>query len=182
MRTGARVLIALVALAAAGLLTVKFKFPAPLPGTPQTAPANPTAALFAAEFPDEKGRMQKLEQWRGRVVVLNFWATWCAPCREEMPELSAFHDKYRIRGLTVLGISTDDAAKIRQFARETPVSYPLLAGEFAAMNLAESLGNNKGILPYTVLIARDGSVAAAYFGRLDMRILEQQAPILLKTR
>lgn len=178
MRTSARVLIAFVVLAAAGLLLVKTRFPALLPGVSATAPASATEALFAASFPDAQGRTQTLGQWRGQVVVLNFWATWCPPCREEMPELSAFHDKFRAQGVIVLGLSTDDAEKIRQFALEAPTSYPLLAGDFEAMSLAESLGNNRGILPYTVVMRRDGSIAAAYLGRVDMTVLERDVRAL----
>lgn len=178
MRTVAGVLIALFVLAAAGLLLVRTQFPALLPGASATASASATQALFAASFPDAQGQAQQLGQWRGQVVVLNFWATWCPPCREEMPELSAFHDKFRAQGVTVLGLSTDDAEKIRQFALEAPTSYPLLAGDFEAMRLAESLGNNQGILPYTVVMRRDGSIAAAYLGRVDMALLERDVRAL----
>lgn len=130
-------------------------------------------ALYAANFPDSDGRMQSLEQWRGKLLVVNFWATWCPPCREEMPELSRFHERYRDQGIVVLGIATDDVAKIRDFSRETKVSYPLLAGDLDAMNLGNALGNNKGILPYTVILDRDGGVVKTYFGRVNSIMLEE---------
>src|ERR1051325_6762894 len=87
-----------------------------------------TQSLFAAIYPDASGQAQVVNQWRGKLVVVNFWATWCPPCREEMPELSQLQDQYRERGLVVLGISTDDIAKMREFNIDTKVSYPLLAG------------------------------------------------------
>src|SRR3954469_8437187 len=87
-----------------------------------------TQSLFAAAYPDASGQTQAVSQWRGQLAVVNFWATWGPPCREEMPELSQLQDQYRDRGVVVLGISTDEVAKIREFNAETKVSYPLLAG------------------------------------------------------
>lgn len=173
MRIVARVLTGMLALAAAGVLAYRILVPATGTATDGSPAISGVPALFAATFPDQNGSAQPLAQWRGKVVVVNFWATWCPPCREEMPELSAFQDKYSSRDVVILGISTDDVAKIRDFAKESPTRYPLLSGDFEAMALAESLGNNKGILPYTVLLGRDGRIVRAYFGRLDMKILEQ---------
>jgi peroxiredoxin len=80
----------------------------------------------------------------------------------------------------VLGIATDDVAKIREFTKETKVSYPLLAGDLDAMNLGNALGNNKGILPYTVILDRDGSVVKTFFGRVNHVMLEEAVlPLLL---
>lgn len=137
-----------------------------------TAPAD-TASLFAASFTDTQGRSQPLAQWRNRVLVVNFWASWCPPCRDEMPELSDIQDRYRELGVVVLGISTDDAAIMQQFAQMSPVSYPLLAGEAAAMDLAIELGNQRRALPYTIVLRRDGSIAASHVGRIDPASLER---------
>lgn len=139
-------------------------------------------ALYAANFPDSEGETQSLEQWRGKLLVVNFWATWCPPCREEMPELSQFHERYQDKGIVVLGIATDDVAKIREFSKETKVSYPLLAGDMDAVNLGNALGNNKGILPYTVILDRDGKVVKTYFGRVNSVMLEEALlPLLAQT-
>ena len=179
MRTVARVLIGILILAAAGFLAYRMLAPATGTKTDKVAASGAVEALFAASFPDQIGATQSLNQWRGKVIVVNFWATWCPPCREEMPELSAFQDQYRSRDVVVLGISTDDVAKIRDFVQASPTTYPLLSGDFEAMALAESLGNNKGILPYTVLLRPDGSVSSAYLGRLDMKILEKDVLALI---
>jgi peroxiredoxin len=179
MRTVARVLIGILILAAAGLLAYGVLVSATGTKTDKGSPSGAVEALFAASFPDQTGTAQSLDQWRGKVIVVNFWATWCPPCREEMPELSAFQDQFRSRNLVVLGISTDDVAKIREFAKQSPTTYPLLSGDFEAMALAEGLGNNKGILPYTVLLKPDGSVSSTYLGRLDMKILEKDVIALI---
>ena len=90
-----------------------------------------------------------------------------------MPELSHLHENYKSRDVTVLGIATEDVAKIEEFARETKVSYPLLAGDMEAMNLGNALGNNRGILPYTVIIGRDGEVVKTFFGQVNSVMLEE---------
>ncbi len=138
-----------------------------------------TQALFAAEFPDENGQMQSISQWQGKIIVLNFWATWCPPCREEMPELSALNSEYNNKNVIVLGIAIDEIPLIKEFTEETPVSYPLLAAENGGMELGASLGNNKGVLPYTLIIKPDGSVAKTYFGRITKPLLEETIKTLL---
>jgi thiol-disulfide isomerase/thioredoxin len=140
-----------------------------------------TGALFAASFPDSQGQTQAIKQWRGKVLVVNFWATWCPPCCEEMPELSGLQEKYRADGLAIVGIATDDIDKMRDFARLNPAAYPLLAGDSEASNLADGLGNDRSVLPYTVLIGRDGRVIASYYGLLDMPLLEGALQPLLNT-
>jgi peroxiredoxin len=90
-----------------------------------------------------------------------------------MPELSNLHASYQDQNLIVLGISSDDPGKIREFANQTPVSYPLLSGDIDAMNISESLGNDKGVLPYTVIIAPDGNLLKSYFGLINQALLEQ---------
>lgn len=138
-----------------------------------------TQALFTANFPDEKGQSQPLNQYEGKVVVLNFWASWCEPCREEMPELSTLHSEYKDRNVVVLGMAIEDVAAINEFLKETKVSYPLFSAETQGMDIAASLGNNKGVLPYTVIIKADGTVAKTYFGRITKPLLEETLKTIL---
>jgi len=138
-----------------------------------------TETLFAASFPDENGQPQDLEQYAGKVVVLNFWASWCEPCREEMPELSQLHTEYKDRNLVVLGMAIEDAAAVKDFLKETKVSYPLFAADMQGMEIASNLGNNKGVLPFTVIIKADGTVAKTYFGRVTKPLLEQTLKTLI---
>ena len=138
-----------------------------------------TQALFNATMPDEKGHPQALKQYAGKVVVLNFWATWCEPCREEMPELSKLHDTYKNKNLVVLGVAIDDVGAVSNFVKETKVSYPLFAADMQGMQYATNLGNDKDVLPYTVIIKTDGTVAKTYFGRVTQHLLEETLSKLL---
>ena len=138
-----------------------------------------TQTLFAANFPNENGRPQALKQYAGKIVVLNFWASWCEPCREEMPELSELHTAYKDRNLVVLGMAIEDVAAINDFLKETKVSYPLFAADMQGMEIASNLGNDKGVLPFTVIIKADGSVAKTYFGRVTKPLLEQTLKTLM---
>ncbi len=129
--------------------------------------------LMNASFTDINGQQQAIKQWRGKVIVLNFWATWCPPCREEMPELSAMQEQYNNKNLIIIGLSTDDLDKTKDFIKTAPVNYPILAGDMEAMNLAETLGNNRGILPYTVIVDANGTIVKTFFGRVNQQLLEK---------
>lgn len=130
-------------------------------------------AFFSAKFPDSQGNMKALGKWRGKIMVVNFWATWCSPCREEMPELSEIQDKYAKQGLIVLGIATDDVDKIHEFMQTTQVSYTLLAGGMDTMDLSSILGNSKGGLPFTVILDGNGSIVKSFEGRVSQAELEE---------
>ena len=138
-----------------------------------------TQALFNATLPDEKGRPQALKQYVGKIVVLNFWATWCEPCREEMPELSQLNDAYKNKNVIVLGVAIDDVGAVGNFVKETKVSYPLFAADMDGMQYATNLGNDKDVLPFTVIIKADGTVAKTYFGRITKPLLEETLSKLL---
>lgn len=132
----------------------------------------PTQSLFSAKLPNEDGVSQDLSQYKGKVIVLNFWATWCPPCREEMPELSALYNEYQSKNVVVLGIAIDELSLMKTFTTETPVSYPLFAAEEEGMGIGSSLGNDKGVLPYTVIINSEGKIVKTFFGRITKPLLE----------
>jgi thiol-disulfide isomerase/thioredoxin len=140
------------------------------------APRNPEApalaALWQLNFPDDTGRLQPLSQWRGQVMVLNFWASWCAPCREEMPDFVALRTQFRPSGVEFVGIAIDNPASVSQFLQQMPVNYPILIGEGAAHSLARQLGNPSGALPYTIVLDRDGNIVLSHLGRLPRATLE----------
>ena len=133
---------------------------------PLAVGAAATDAFFAAAFPDADGRPQPLSQWRGRPLVVNFWATWCPPCVEEMPDLQRIRDEYRDRGVEVIGIGIDNAAKIAAFRDKLGLTLPLLVAGVGGSDLNRALGNAGGALPYTVLIGVDGRIRERHLGQV----------------
>ncbi|NJA89583.1 TlpA family protein disulfide reductase [Rhodocyclus tenuis] len=133
--------------------------------------------VLAATLPDASGHTQAMAQWRGKTLVVNFWAAWCPPCREEMPAFSRAQEKYRHRGVQFVGIALDSADNVKAFARETPVSYPLLVASDDGADLARSAGNTTVALPYTLIIDATGKARYAHLGYLaenDLESLLQQ--------
>lgn len=123
--------------------------------------------LLAATLPDLDARPQAIGQWRGKVMVINFWATWCPPCLEEIPEFVRMQASQGDRGLQFVGIAIDDVAKVRDFAARFRVNYPMLVGEFEAVELARLAGNKLGGLPFTVIVDRDGRLVGTELGGLN---------------
>lgn len=122
--------------------------------------------LFEQTFQDLDGRTDAMSLLKGQVVVVNFWATWCPPCIEEMPDLQRVHDEYRSRGVTVVGLGIDSPAAMRRFRDENQLSLPLYAAGAGGSELARVLGNQTGALPYTVLVSRDGRIVRAHLGQI----------------
>src|SRR5690242_2987485 len=129
------------------------------------AAADGTAVLNVA-LPDAEGRQQRLDQWRGKVLVVNFWATWCAPCREEMPHFIAAQTRDGAKGLQFVGIAVDQVDKVREFADEIQLNYPALIGGLGAIELSKALGNDLAALPFTIILDRRGSVVHTQLGPL----------------
>lgn len=138
-----------------------------------------SAPLFSTPLTNLQGMQQNLRQYQGKIIVLNFWATWCPPCREEMPELSQLQQEYKNKNVVVLGIAEDELPLVQEYLRSSPVTYPIFIAENDAMNLGTNLGNDKGVLPYTVIIAADGSVIDTFFGRISKPLLEKTLQNLL---
>ncbi|WP_299450085.1 TlpA disulfide reductase family protein [uncultured Pigmentiphaga sp.] len=126
--------------------------------------------LYAQTLEGLDGRSYAFEQWRGRRLVVNFWATWCPPCVEEMPELEALRQEFDGRAQFV-GIGIDSATNMQKFVQKVPVSYPLLIAGNVGTELARELGNASGGLPYTVVIDEKGSVLHQYAGRIKAETL-----------
>lgn len=129
--------------------------------------------LYGLTLPDAHGAPTALAALRGQPAVVNFWATWCPPCVEEMPELSEIGNEFRGRGLRVIGIGIDSASNIGQFSLKTPMGYPLLVAGNSGLELVRRLGNTAGALPFTVVVARDGSVAWRTLGRFKTADLRE---------
>ena len=114
-------------------------------------------------LPDMTGKPRHLSEWNGSVVLLNFWAAWCNPCRTEMPLLEAAHQK---DGVQVLGIAVDDPGEVRDYLQDNPLSFPVLLAD-PKYNLSMNFGNAKDAFPYSVLVGRDGKVIAQKLGGFE---------------
>ena len=162
MRKGGR--IALVVVAAAALAGGFWLNPWTSVGAPD---AGNVAQLMAASLPDVEGKPQALAQWRGKVMVVNFWATWCLPCLEEIPEFVRMQKKLGHQGLQFVGIAVDSPAKVREFAVKYRMNYPVLIGEMDGIELARATGNKLGGLPFTVVLDRKGRLIGTELGGLN---------------
>lgn len=121
----------------------------------------------AFELPGPDGEQRSIGEFDDEVVLLNFWASWCAPCLEEVPALVKAQQQLGERGLQVVGLALDDAAPVREFAAEHGINYPVLVGGRDAFAIASDYGNTRGVLPYSVVIDRDGTIRETHLGALD---------------
>jgi thiol-disulfide isomerase/thioredoxin len=128
--------------------------------------------VYATRLADLKGDAQPLAQWRGKVLVVNFWATWCAPCREEIPVFVRLQERHGPRGLTFVGIAIDQPDKVASFAQEFRINYPMLIGNLETLELLRQVGNKAGVLPYTLVIDREGKLVTREPGGLKENKLE----------
>ena len=123
-------------------------------------------------FPDLNGSPQISSQWHGKIIVLNFWATWCPACLKEMPEFMALQKKYAEK-VQFVGIALDDVDAVKTFQAKTTVNYPLLiSGDFAGFALAKKLGNLISAIPYTVVVDTNGQVVYRHSGELSASKLQ----------
>ncbi len=124
-----------------------------------------TAPLFAATLADADDKPVAMDKYRGRPLVVNFWARWCGPCRQEIPDLVAEYARLKAQGLEVLGIAIEEQAEpVRDFAKAYEMDYPILLAKDQGIPLLLALGNAKAGLPYTLVIDRQGRVVASRLG------------------
>ncbi|MBL8515360.1 MAG: TlpA family protein disulfide reductase [Betaproteobacteria bacterium] len=149
-------------------------------GTPASMEGVNYAAVLAASFPDLEGRPQSLGQWQGKLLFINFWATWCAPCKEEMPMFDNFFRQNAKNGVQIVGIAADTADKVRLFQAQTPVSYPLLPDAEGAVAFSRRMGNRLGMLPHTLVFSPKGDLLLNKIGQLSHEemalIIRENAP------
>jgi len=131
-------------------------------------------------LPDLEGAERDFEEWNGKHRLLNFWATWCAPCRREIPMLKAFQEEHGEAGFQILGIAVDYPEQVVPFAEETEFNYPILIGQQDAMAVAESSGIEFIGMPFTMVVARDGELVGAYLGELHQSHLDDIVDILTR--
>ena len=137
-------------------------------------PLGSAQELRSTQFTDLEGKARSLAEWEGRVRVVNFWATWCAPCREEIPMLVSLRDHLLASGVEFIGIAIDQAPKVAEFVRTARISYPILMAGAATFDLVRALGNPSGGLPFTVVLDKKGGVAHRNLGLVTREKIEQQ--------
>lgn len=145
---------------------------------PETAQKG-AQTIFAASLPDLQGNNQPVSQWRGKVLVVNFWATWCEPCRREIPEFIKLQEQFRGQGLLFVGIALDQKEKVAAYSKEAGINYPVLVGDWEAIELARAAGNRQGGLPFTVVIDRNGKIAGTRLGEISQADMEAMFKPLL---
>jgi thiol-disulfide isomerase/thioredoxin len=135
-----------------------------------SAPATTNAVeqMFAQTMNDAAGKPEALSKWKGKALVVNFWATWCAPCVEEMPELTALQRELTPKNIQIIGIGIDTPSNIAEFSSKYKISYPLYVSGMNGTELSRQFGNQAGGLPFTVLIDADGRIRKTYLGRLKL--------------
>lgn len=152
--------ISLVALLA-GVLTSQWIYKTGLASDPAIK------AFFANSWQTADGKPVDTAKWQGKVLVVNFWASWCPPCVEEMPTLDALQEEFKNQNVLFVGIGIDSPSNIRQFLEMTPVSYPIVIGGLEGSNLSKQMGNSQGALPYTIIINAQGKSTSSKLGKIS---------------
>lgn len=153
-----------LAVAAAGVLAQRLFFSSDADAT--TPVELRSAQFWSASLPDLAGHPQPLAQWLGKVVVVNFWAPWCPPCRREIPGFIALQEQFGKQGLQFVGVALDEHDKVVTFADGEGMNYPILLGGGDAVDLGRIAGNRLGGLPYTVVFDRKGNAIAGLTGEV----------------
>lgn len=133
---------------------------------PRSAGTLASEQLYALHLEDADGHTQALSQWKGKSLVVNFWATWCAPCVAEMPELDKVQQQYAGRNVAIIGIGVETRDRVRQFRDRLGLHMTLLAGGYDSLALARAFGDDAGVLPYTALLSADGRLTRTHSGAL----------------
>ncbi|WP_137921411.1 TlpA disulfide reductase family protein [Hydrogenophaga sp. 2FB] len=133
------------------------------------------AAFWTGTFDGPNGEAVRMADFRGRPLLVNFWATWCPPCVEELPMLNAFHQAHKDRGWQVLGLAVDQPSAVRRFMEKLPLNFPVGMAGLAGTELSRSLGNPTGALPYSVVFGGDGALRHRKIGKVSEDDLAQWA-------
>ena len=124
-------------------------------------------AVFANDWQSPDGKAIDPKEWQGKILVLNFWASWCPPCVAEMPQLEKLQGEFSSQNVLFVGIAIDSPPKVRKFLQNTPVSYPIAMGGTHGSELYQLLGNTQSAIPYTVLISPSGKILYTKLGEID---------------
>lgn len=157
------------AAAGAGLATWRLR-----PGPSLTGAED---AFWASDFPGLKGETVRMRSFLGRPLLVNFWATWCPPCVEELPLINQFYQQRAASGWQVLGLAVDQIGPVTRFLERLPLDFPVAMAGFAGTDLSKSLGNPSGALPFSLLFGTGGPVLQRKLGKLSAQELQQWASL-----
>lgn len=144
-----------------------------------TTPKNDVSALPEFNLSDLSGRQHNISEWRGRILVLNFWATWCPPCLKEIPDFIDLQKQYADKDVQFIGIALEDKEPVAKYAAATHINYPILLGGDNGITLAHQLGNSMDAVPYTLIVDRQGQIIYRHPGELSKEhLLEIITPLL----
>ena len=132
-------------------------------------------AFWAGAYDGPNGEAVRLADFRGKPLLVNFWATWCPPCVEELPLLNAFHQAHKDKGWQVLGLAVDQPSAVRGFMQKLPLNFPVGMAGFAGTELSRSLGNPSGALPFSVVFDASGTLVHRKIGKVSETDLSQWA-------
>ncbi len=132
---------------------------------------NPAIGLQRPEFSaiDLDGNMRNIKEWDGKVLLINFWATWCPPCIKEIPDFIELQKLYGEQGFQIIGIAIDDEDKVREFAKTFGINYPSLLAGADGIGLGKRFGNGIGALPYSIFVDREGEISNTIRGELSKK-------------
>ncbi len=122
--------------------------------------------LLAASFESIDGAVVPLSRWAGKTLVVNFWATWCGPCREEMPDFVKAQTEFANKGLQFVGVAIDRKPAVERFVKELGINYPIVLGDVAWLESLKTMGNPQGVLPFTVVFSPNRAVLLRRVGKL----------------
>jgi thiol-disulfide isomerase/thioredoxin len=160
-------LLVLAALFASAIFVGQLEKPPEVSQTVAAGSAATPSVIYVASFPDLSGKPQVLGQWSQKLLVINFWATWCPPCLAEMPIFVRLQDKYGAKGLQIVGIAADSTVNAAKFAEKLKINYPVLADESRVIEFSKRTGNRLGLLPYTIVLSAKGEVILTKLGVIE---------------
>jgi len=145
------------------------------------SPVEQTSPMPLPDFnlPDVSGKLHNISEWQGKILIINFWATWCPPCLKEIPELVALQKQYSTKGLQVIGVAIDDQNSVEEFLVSNKINYPILIAGVTGIALAQQLGNTVDAVPFTVVVNQQGQIIHQHPGEFSTeQIMEIITPLL----
>jgi thiol-disulfide isomerase/thioredoxin len=140
--------------------------------TPTLTPITDEGHRIEFSLPDLSDKPRHVSEWRGKLTLLNFWATWCPPCKQEIPAFIKLQRDYGGHGLQIVGVALDTKESVTAFREESGINYPILIDQDVALKLMARYGNSSGSLPFSVILARSGEIISRKLGAYSEEELE----------